>query len=693
MQAQEGLDVLRDLRSPDEEVRRLAVERLTDLAPPPALEALVETLGDPSWRVRKAAIERLSTAPERSQAVAALVEALADGDNPGRRNAALEALTRCGTAALPALVEASFAPDVDVRKQVVDALAGIADEAATQRLVSLLADPDANVRGAAADALGAIGEQSALQPLLRTIAGDEEKLVRLSALRALARLEASVPVAALESALSDPLLRSAAYAVLGTGDDPAAVDVLIKGLGEAARSAREAAMEALVRLAGVGEPGAPERIGARLRERRADLQELLREGEGRLQDAPLRMRMSWVQFFGLLRDSHSVLPLLAAARDEALGEVVLSALADIADEAEAEIVAAWERLPGDDRLLACGVLARSRGAAGEAKLLELLEAPGPEPRAAAARALGERARASALPALVAALARASEEPVEDADEEVEALCRAIVQVAEAETAGARSRTIALLEERVAGGGETFRLATTRIVGLVGRSEDAARLEIMASDASDAVRRSALEAIARLDPTQTEPLRLGLVDEAPGVRTAAADALAGCREEWVLQDLLGLMEDEDERVRIAALQALGTWAKRSGATAESRARVLAALAGGLGRGGSMAMAALDALCRLGGEDCAARAREALAATDPELVQAAVGCIGRHGSDDDLEDLLPLLSNEHWTVRAETARVVAERRLSQALPALRRRLEAEQDDFVRDALLEAIRRLET
>ena len=56
--------VIRDLESDDQEVRRLAVERVGSLSLPEAIERLVEHLGDSSWRVRKAAVERLVAIPD-----------------------------------------------------------------------------------------------------------------------------------------------------------------------------------------------------------------------------------------------------------------------------------------------------------------------------------------------------------------------------------------------------------------------------------------------------------------------------------------------------------------------------------------------------------------------------------------------------------------------------------------------------
>jgi HEAT repeat protein len=253
-----GLDrqhLLDDLAHPDEEIRRLAVERTSELSGDEAVPLLVERLGDASWRVRKAAVERLIDRSDAVPAIRALVDALADGENSGRRNAALEALTRFGADAVPVLLEASESGDVDVRKQVVDTLGAIAHSSAADRLIQLLADEDANVRAAAAEALGAVAALGVEGLLLSRVEEDEEPLVRLCALRSLAKLRASVPVSRLGGALSDSLLRPAAYALLGAAGDPEAWDTLLKGLSAPARSSREAAMEAIVEVIRQAAPG------------------------------------------------------------------------------------------------------------------------------------------------------------------------------------------------------------------------------------------------------------------------------------------------------------------------------------------------------------------------------------------------------------------------------------------------------
>jgi len=686
--------LLDDLGHSDEEIRRLAVERLSLLPAPEALPRLVERLGDASWRVRKAAVERLIAQDDASSAVRALVRALADGENPGRRNAALEALTRFRSAAVPVLIEASHDADVDVRKQVVDALGAIADPAAAGRLTALLGDRDANVRAAAAEALGALGTHGAEELLLGSVETDAEPLVRLAALRSLAKLRCSVPVARLAPALSDPLLRPAAYAVLGASDDRAAWDVLIKGLSAGARSSREAAMEAIVALAGQAAPGEERRLVEHLRERTRDAS-FLADALERLGSAPLTTRLVLVQFLGLLGRTDCVKPLLEASADEALAELATNALAGDGAVAEAALEDVWPRLGSEARLRACALLGRTAGAGGEELLRRALAAPDAHLRAAAARALAARRSAAALPALVAGLALATAAETSggsEPNEEAAALEAAIVSLVESADTPLGDRAAALLETHAESASEGFRLATARLLGRFGGAHHVERIELLLSDPGAFVRRAAVEALARVAPGRVEALRCALADEAPLVRAGAASALAASGDAAVVGDLAALTEDADTRVATAALRGLAVWA-RAADTDAARERALLLLSVGLAHGGMSALAALDALAALGGPDAVALAFTALASPDPEVVEAAVACVGRHGSREDLGRLLACLDHADWSVRARTVQVMQERRHVRAMPALLRRLEEERDEFVREAALAALRTLES
>lgn len=696
LEQRERESIRQDLASPDEEVRRLAVERLATLSVEEGMPTLVECLGDPSWRVRKAAVERLSSVPEPWRASEALIAALADGDNPGRRNAAVEVLVHAGSRVVPDLIDATRNGDVDVRKLVVDALAGIADERATGRLIETLEDADANVRGAAADALGGIEDVRIPAALLDVaVKGGEDQLVRFSALRALSRLEHSAPAQDFAGVLDDSVLRPAAFAVLGHSDDEQAIEFLLKGLLGSSRGAREAAMEALLRvlarLDGVRAGWLIERVSEAARSGDA----LVADGTDRLETADLSTRLVLVQFLGLLRNAEVVIPVLMAGRDEALAEVAIATLAAMGPLTEEALETGWEGLPAESRELACQVLGRTRGESGEARLLVALDDADPRLRSASALALGRRRCADALPSLVRRLEVTAGLEDAEGDEELAAVTDALIALTRVEDGAHGSTTdqaVELLTARLNGASEPVRLAIATVLGRIGRDEDAELVTRLLRDESAAVRRAAVQALGRLDSdAAAEPLRLALADESGTVRIAAARALGDSRQVGVVDDLSRLALDHDSTVRAAALRALGAHAS-GGARGSDVEVVTDVLAQALEDEGVVVMAAVESLSSVGGAAAALACLPLLHEKDPELLIAAIGCVGKHGDSDGLTELLPLVSHPHWSVRAECIATLSERGVVNAVPAILRRLETEQDDFVRDAILRALKRLE-
>lgn len=687
--------ILRDLCSADEEVRRLAVERGVLLPAAEALPMLAERLGDPSWRVRKAAVEVLAAVPEDWPVAGHLIASLADGENPGRRNAAVEALVRIGRRMVAPLLEASESPDVDVRKLVVDALAGIGSERATPRLAVLLGDPDANVRGAAADALAALGGVDAEEALrAAALREDEEMLVRFAALRGLARLEAPLCAADLASAISDPMLRPVAFGVLGRVPDAESEEVLLKGLESGSRATREAAIDALLRLVAHAEPGEAERLCGRLRTCAETAPGALHDAFVRLGEADLATRIGIAQFLGIVAAPEAALPLLCAARDdEALAEVALGALAGLGVAGEERIDADWSRLDGDLQLLACEVLGRGRGARGAARLVLALEESDPTLRAAAARALASRGDTGAAPALVRRLQLATDDSDPDAEGERSALIDALVRITTASPDAEARRTVTdLLASSFEGARESVRLAIARVLGSVGTGDHASVMALLAQDPSPTVRRAAVGALAGLQgEARREALRLALADEAASVRIAAATALGDTGEEHALGDLERLLADEDAEVRSAAVRAIGELAQAVAASS-GWGRIDALLGAALADRGPVALAAVEVFERVAPALPIERVCGVLEHDDPEVVQGALACIRRHGREAELTAILPLLAHSHWAVRAGAIEAIAERRFVAAVPAVLRRLDGEEDEFVRGTLLRALERLE-
>jgi HEAT repeat protein len=691
MREAERQSLIAELVHSDEEVRRLAVERLPALAPEEALPLLVDRLGDVSWRVRKAAAERLAVHPSRAHCVPALIASLGDGENSGRRNAALEALVSCGRAAVPALLGRVTDADPDVRKQAVDVLGVIADPLAEPVLARALDDADPNVRAAAADALGALSAGVPTERLREVARADPEVLVRLAALRALVSLGAELPLDMLSSALENPLLSVAALAALGLSGEASAAPSIAKRLLSPRSSVREAAARAFVTLTERATDHDAGAIASQLRQQAAAHPEIVRHASERLEDASGESDLARVQFCALLAAPELAAPLVRAASRPALAEAATGALRAIGPALPGALGEAWPSLTAAERSVACSVLAESSAAPAAERMLRtaLLDASS-EVRAAAARGLGACASAPALGELIARLAEPGEHASRElADDEASAVVEAILAIVDREGSEAGDAAILLADARLLSGEGSARLAGARLMAQLARPADAGRVRTLLTDPDARVRRFAVEAIPRLGAGAGEELLgVGLADEAPAVRAAAAHAIVRLSPASASDDLAALADDRDVRVRRAVMAVLPHFA----ASSSTRGRALELLAAGLRGDDLVALAALAALDRVGGADAAALASAALASPEPEIVERAVGCVGAHGGAALAHQLLPLLSHAAWPVRARVARELAAVRSAPALPHLHARLAVEQDTFVREGLLAALAALE-
>lgn len=691
--ARERESILAGLRDADDEIRRLSVERLLLLPLSEALPELISSLGDPSWRVRKAGVERLVACGEGEAVARALIEALADGDNPGRRNSAVEALMQMGEPVVETLIAALGTDDVDVRKFLVDTIAGIGSPLGQAAMIETLADPDPNVRAAAADALGAIGGMEVHAPLReRAVDESEDALVRLSALQALVHLGARVDVPDLEAVIGDPSLANAGYRLLGNHEDPRAIDALLKGLAERSRANREASIEALLRVLARVDDMDSQALEERIRGAARAQAELVPMAIERLRDGDLSLRLSLVQFLGLVGDTAAVIPILEASRDEAIESIALATLVRFGEASVTAVDRAWPELDGGLRTAACAILGQVGGHRATLRLLEALDAHDVEQRIAAARAVARCGDHDVLAALLRRLDAAARGEEYEAEEEIPVIVDAVVDICLAPKGGDGaliSEAVEMLTSRLGGANESSRVAIASVLGRIGREEDAEIVASLMKDSSDAVRRAAVEALAHFAGSDDlETLRLALADESHRVRIAAAYALVRSQREDLPTHLERLLCDDDSRVRAATLRSLGT-AENPRLRPEQRNRLIAT---GLDDQGPVCMAAVESLLAVGGPEAATQTLPLLSHDEPEIVQAVVRCIGRHGDATQLDHLQQAVSHEHWSVRAEAVQALAERRHQRALPAILRRLETEQDSFVREAILHGLSRLE-
>lgn len=680
-----------DLSSEDEDVRRLAVERLSSLGLDVAVPLLIECLGDVSWRVRKSAVDRLAVLADGDAIAAALIAALSDGDNPGRRNAAVDALVRTGRAAVARLIEALSSDDPDVRKFVVDSLAGIGDPRAIQPLIGCIEDSDPNVRAAAADALGAIGGREAERALLEAaVDGLQDTLVRFSALHAIAGLGFEVRARDLQTALEDPVLRPAAVEILGrTRGDAEADDVLLKSISARSRASREAGMRATLQRIACADGNLSEFV-ARVRDALIEAPTAIDASIERLGEADLATRLVIAQFFGLANDARVVLPLLRSASVDALEDAAMGALEEIAEVAESTLDTAWPELDAMERQRACRLFAKLTGTSSRSRLVKALEDPDPLVRSESASALSSRGIVEAVTPLLRCLKLASAQAEENGTDELQTVTDALAELAGAVDSDDREHMVETLAGELAGANGPVRIAIARVLARMGRPGDDEVVALLLRDPSPLVRRAAVESLASVfSVAGAESLHLAIADESAEVRMAAARSLGACALPEVLPDLERLTRDEDARVRAAAVRAIGVcFGTSTDESVSSQCRLL--LAPAFEDEALVVLAALEAT--LSHRIPLQSPNVLLQRDEPEIVRETIRCVGSHGDIEDLSNVIPLCGHDDWSVRAEAIQVLADRRVSRAVPEILRRVDLERDDFVRRVTLHALERLE-
>ncbi|MBI5497168.1 MAG: HEAT repeat domain-containing protein [Deltaproteobacteria bacterium] len=649
----------------DDRIRR--VEALAARPAAEALPALMAHLGDSSWRVRHAAVDALCTLPDPSAVAAALFDSLKDPEDTGRRNAALTALSRLGSAALPALCTVSAAPAADHRKLAVDALGMLGLPDACAALVARLVDPDTNVRAAAAEALGRVGTPEAVRALLDRLetAPPTDGLEVSAILLGLARARQAPRWSLLAPLLQEPLVRSAAITAVPYSQAPEAPSALVEALGSRLGTLRAAVLGALC-AAGTAAPA----VAA-----------LLRHASWRDE-----LRRRAVELLGT-RDEETAASAAAAASwvaDTRTAAVLLTQR--VGRPWDAAVAEALRRGGPDAGLLVAEMLRRMEPE-DQALALELLEQH-PDPRVVphlqqlfprVSNDLLERvARAWLAAEPVSALeplARRTADPATEPEDR--SLCQRALLDAAVSLPLAVHRAVSPL---ILPGAEQAPLV--QVLARAAGPDDGPRFRGWLRHPDAEIRAAACEGLAAArTPDATDALLPLLVDELPAVRAAAARALGRLGAGAHLDALQSRVADEDPEVQRAALGALS-------ALDLTRARS-AILELAANAEPDRAEAALWAAESVGGELALAAGTRALSHPEVSVLRAALRTLGASLQEAASTTVTSYLRDPRWEVRHAAARAatalqeagIAEAALARAA---REVLAAEGDPLVREAL---------
>jgi HEAT repeat protein len=662
-------EISNKLRQPDEEARRSAVVLLSREPLDLAMPLLFLAMGDGSWRVRKDAVAvLLSAQPLARQAIEGVIELLRSSDNAGLRSSAVELLERLGAHAVEPLCGHLSDQDHDLRKFVIDILGTIGNSSCLPLLVAALDDSDPNVRVAAAENLGKIGDPAALPQLLKVLEGGDLWL-KFTVLDALSLIGTPVPLEVLAPLLEESLLRRAIYDCLGALGDAACLPLLLKGLQEQARNAREAAAVALMRVRSRLEPAAADSLvdqPLKALQWAPALNGLIASLDG----SDPAVLEALVTIIGIMGESRGVPGLLGVSRQERLRGACLQAFRSIGEAALPQLLSRFPQAPALERAFIALVLGELGLVAGLDLIKAGLSDDTPQLRSACATALGRLAPAAAPPSLAGLL---DDPALEVREAALEALRRL--------SAGEPVQLAQLCAELAQSGSPERRRDAALLLASL---SDGERLSLLAKDEDASVRAAAVASLARVAlPQAVGALVMALVDEEPQVRVCAALALGEVGGAQVLEPLLLALNDSDPWVQTAALKgltALGDTRALSGVTA--------LLAGACG---PVLIAGLSTLAALGGAAYLAPVREALANPDEEVVQAAIGILEGTGSDWIAGHRAGLIDHPHWGVRRAFARAMTKELGRSALPFLQEALAKETDPLVKGEIAGLLGRL--
>jgi HEAT repeat protein len=655
------------LRSADEETRRLAVVGLSGYPIGETKAYLFVALGDASWRVRKETVDALLTADLSAEIIEEFVALLAS-DNAGLRNSAVEILERLGNRAMPVLVRHVTDDDHDVRKFVMDILGSIGDAEAVPLLVKALGDPEPNVYAAAAENLGKIGNAQAVPHLLQALEKNDIWL-RYTILEALSKIGKPVPMAVVNTMVGENLLKKAAFDCLGAIGDAEAAPLLLEGLKERVKNIREAALVALMKV----RERLPETTAKELVDEKLEACNGAPFVEGllvSLDTSDRSLKEALIKVLGIIGDERGVGGLLQCFRDDRLRKQSLLAFKTMGEKAAAALTRFFPDADDEERsyiAYLCGELRFQ----GSAQLLrEGLTDADPVLRRVSVEAAGKAGFSCLVKEIGSLLDDAGPEVREGA---VDALSRLAAEDWEA-------------VHKIAGELASSELPEKRCNAAVlfASLANADKLSLLIKDDDATVRKTAVNSLAALKKeSSVGHLVMALVDEAADVRIAAAGALGEIGGTDLLEPLLLAMKDEDPRVKCAALKSLGKL-RHCGAR-QAIKDLLANAADGL-----VTISALKTLAEIDGEEVLALVRKALAHPDEEVVKAAIDILSRHGGAWLDEYRESLLAHPHWDVRRSFIKVMVANQGAKALPYLRSALATERDDLVRGQILDIMDR---
>jgi HEAT repeat protein len=639
----------------DVEVRREAVKRSRGSGPD-AVPLLLQSLEDPSWRVRNLAIEVLLHEHEAEQYVQGLITLLYKNDNAAARNSAIEGLVRLNGRITPHLIEAYKTDDRDVRKFIIDILGGFEDERSLPLMIGALGDDDENVRATAIEHIGKVRIPSAVDALIAVLE-KADAWTAYPAAEALGRIGDRKAVPSLIAALQKKTLRIPSIKALGFIGDPASVRHIIPFLEDPSRGVQEEVLRALEEFSrkGIDEEFIRGEINGRLGERFLDILTMHSRSGKREVKVPAMLLL------GLMRDERACEPLLELSDEEDYYPEVKRAFLSIAEKNPGLLPGLMSRERYTRKRFVCEVAVEIAQKEYYPVFLRLLSDDDGHIRSLAASGAAKTGGKDAIPHIKKLLS----DPYEDVQE------ASVAALASLNRWLSFDEFSALLHAP----DPVLRKNAALILGNSCGSEAVQKLGFALKDGDLRVRKACVDSLSLLGSELSVPYLISaLTDEAPEIRTAAALSLGRLGGAAAFEALTLLVSDIEDSVRAAVAKAIGELKDR---------RAVKHLIGLLSdKSGLVVTSAIEALGQTGGDEAFSALTAMLPSPDREIRRTAIKNLSSFSNVEDA--ILPFLNDNDWATRMAAVDLLSARRGENIRHALEKLFEREKDPVVRMSL---------
>jgi HEAT repeat protein len=653
-------EIERQLGAADVDIRRDAVLRLGGLkgraVEGESAKLLLRALQDPSWRVRKTAVETLVANYPEDAYMKGLLNLLQFEDNAGARNSAIEVFVKLGRKSTDFLIEAFSLPNAGMKKFILDILGQISDKKSLPLLVGAIKDEDENVRASAVEQLGNMKEPSVVDALIGILTSGD-LWTAYPAADALGRIGDRKAVPALMEALERKTLREPALRALGMIADESSVHRIAPLIEDKSKSVQNEALRALELLyhSGVSEDLLTNAIREKFGGRAIEL--LL----GHARSSRPEVRVSAILLLGLLRDERSLEPLLGLSGEEEFTDDVKRALIFIGREKPESLLPLFETENPYQRRFICSVASEVASPVFSDVLERFLENDDGHVRAAAALGLSKIGNLGAVRKIKELL----KDPYIDVQE---AALRAL---------GGVEEWIDINEvlEGLDSKDTVLRKNTVLLLGELGQARAVPALGFKLKDEDVTVRRAVITALSRIKTQESfKYISQALTDEDAHVRVAAILSLGMTGDESYVEGLMILLNDSEDMVKVSAAKALGTLG--SNAAVHALIRLFS------NKSGFVVTAAIDAVGKLGGADAREALKSMLCTEDKEIRRSAIRALS--GFEGVEEDIMPFLKDKDWATRVAAVESLESHRSERVRGELEKVYDSEEDPVVKSAV---------